>query len=393
MEKIFLIVNPGSTSKKYALFRGMSPVADMRAGTAPAGMECVFRSGSVTETKTGPAAAYDKALPEFLEWAKNKGLLGAREEFSASGIRVVAPGTAFQTHAAIDRAYMEALRTVRETAPLHVDSLLSEIFALTDFLPALPLWGISDSAFYRGVPFTARMYAIARGDAKRFDIYRFGYHGLSVASVVGRAGELMNRDPGRTIVAHIGGGVSVVALSGRKPVAMSMGFSPLEGLPMGTRSGTIDPAAALAIGIRKHLNTNGLEAYLNKESGLLGLSGRTGDVASLLSLEKAGDNGATEALGYFVNALKASFGAYAAVLEGLDTLIFTGAVGEHAPVIRGRVCKGLSFLGIDLDEGRNQALTEGEGMISGGTARVGVWVIPTGETGEMARALISLVSR
>jgi acetate kinase len=273
--------------------------------------------------------------------------------------------------------------------PDHMPEAVRGIQFIAREFPALPQVACFDTAFHSSLPKVARMYALP-GRFYEQDIRRYGFHGLSYEFILG---ELRTLDAklaaGRIIIAHLGSGASMVAVKNGKSVDTSMGFTPLEGLVMSTRSGDIDPGLLLYLLAQEKMSPKELNRLLNKKSGLLGVSGTSADMRDLL--EKAShDARAADAVELFCYRARKYVGAYAAVLGGLDLLVFTGGIGEHAPAVRERICSGLEFLGIRLDSSRNEANAP---MISSSESRVNVRVIQTDEDRMIVRHVIAVLDR
>ncbi len=382
-EKI-LVINPGSASKKYALYEDGRELFYAHFETEAGKILLTTKTPAGEEKKNLEAGDFQLAIGHTLNLMTEKGIIAGKDDLSAIGVRVVAPGDFFLEHRPLDEKYLSKLREISLEAPLHILPTLKEIEAATSLFSDLPFFGISDSAFHRQMPAYARNYAIAGEDAARFDIYRFGYHGLSAQSVLRKLEENLGVMPARIIICHLGGGASVTAVKSGTSIENSMGFSPLEGLPMSTRVGNIDAGAIIHFAQKTGLTLVQLEDYFNHKSGLLGLSGKTGDVRELIKLEKDGDEKAALALNAFAYAVKKYIGSYFAVLGGLDILAFSGAIGDRSPIMRGRVCDNLGALGILLDEEKNNSTVEKMGFIHNSWSSVKIVVIPTDEMTEIA---------
>ena len=290
----------------------------------------------------------------------------------AVGIRVVHGGSRFVKPTRVDDAVVAAIRELVELAPLHNPAALEVIEETRKKMPGVPIVTVFDTAFHQTMPAVASTYAIPSD----LGIRRYGFHGISYSYVSSRV------DAKRHIICHLGNGASICALRDGRSVDTSMGFTPMEGLVMGTRPGDLDPGAILYL-LRSGQNAPNLESLLNHESGLRGLSGRTGDVRDLEAAAGNGDVRAEFALELFAYRARKYIGAYCAVLGGIDALTFTAGIGEHSASMRFRICQRLEFLGIELDETLNRAARTDERGISRG--RVPVWVIPTNEELEIAR--------
>jgi len=330
------VLNPGSSTLKFALFNDDTLAID----------------GKLDEIKTADA----------IHRVKGKNI-------DAVGCRVVHGGSKFVTPAVVDDAVIADIRDLVELAPLHNPLALQVIEEVRAALH-VPIVAVFDTAFHQTLPPVAANYAVPR----ELPIRRYGFHGISYAYIASRL-----RRP-RTIVCHLGNGASVCAMRDGISVDTSMGFTPMEGLMMGSRAGDLDPGAILYL-MRSGKSEADLDDLLNHRCGLLGVSGRSQDVRDL---EKAGDDRSKLALEMFAYRVSKYIGAYAAALGGLDALVFTAGIGEHSASMRRRICASLAFLGIELDDALNTAARTDERRISSG--RVEIWVIPTNEELEIARA-------
>ncbi len=270
------------------------------------------------------------------------------ESFDAVGHRVVHGGSRLTAAAVIDDEVLAGIREARSLAPLHNEVALETIAAARELLPAIPHVAAFDTAFHATLPPAGYRYPVPAAWFRNWGVRRYGFHGLSVAWSVRRAAELLNRRPEalRMIVAHLGAGCSVTAVDGGRSVDTSMGMTPLEGLMMGTRSGSIDPGAMLAALRPGRLSVDELEDVLDHRSGLLGVSGQTADMRTLLELEASGDPDASLALEIFVRRGAAGIAAVATALPSLDALVFTGGIGANAAPIRSQIAARLEVLGV-----------------------------------------------
>ena len=284
-------------------------------------------------------------------------------------------GTKFLKPVRVDDSVLADLDTLVPLAPLHQPHNLAAIRAVTRHAPALPQVACFDTSFHRTQPPIAQQFALPRKLTAE-GIQRYGFHGLSYEYIASRLRQVDPRAAaGRTVVAHLGNGASLCALHDGVSVATTMSFTPLDGLPMGSRCGAIDPGVLIYLMDRHGLDARALEHLLTNESGLLGVSGISSDMRTLLEKEST-DPRAAEAIELFVYRISRELGSMAAALGGLDALVFTGGIGEHAPPIRARVCHAASWLGIDFDPTPNE---QGVPRISSSPSRVSAWVIPTNE--------------
>lgn len=332
------------------------------------------------------ATASNPALDAIFDWLEQNGYLNG---LVAAGHRLVHGGVQFRKPLLLTPEVLAELEELVPLDPDHLPAALAGIHFISQRLPELPQIACFDTAFHTSLPTVARMYALPR---RFFDggIIRFGFHGLSYEYV---AGELAKLDgplaDGCVIIAHLGSGASMVALRHGKSVDTSMGFTPLEGLVMGTRSGDLDPGAILYLLEQGKMSPADLDKCLNKESGLLGISGATADMRDLLE-RSAHDPHAAEAVDLFCYRAKKYVGAYAAALGGLDLLVFTGGIGEKAAPVREKICEGLEFLGLHLDPQRNQSNAP---IISTPGSAVKVRVIETNEDLTIVRHVLSILHR
>ncbi len=370
MDKV-LIVNTGSASKKFALYEGGRELWRVHIEKENGDFVCAIIEPEKVEKTKISRKDFDQPVHFLRE--RLTGVPGA-------GVRVVAPGKYFLENRKIDNGFLKKLEAAEEQAPLHVAPALAVIGQLRRVVPKMKLFAISDSAFYADMPQNAKLYSLPSKVAEKFGIYRYGYHGISVSSIVGK---ITGNIPARVVVCHLGSGSSVVAVKNGKAFDASMGFTPLEGLPMGTRIGNIDAGAVIYLAKKTGMSPDELGAFFNQECGLLGLSGKTNDVRELLELEKKGDAKAAQALESFVYGVKKLIGAYAATMGGLDLLVFTATIGERSFIMRRRICAGLENLGVVLDDKKNNSVVSRDGFINTSHSRVKIAVLTTNELGEM----------
>jgi acetate kinase len=321
------------------------------------------------------SSSMKRAFYEFPRGA----VIAESEAIDAVGIRVVHGGSEFVTPVRVDDAVVAAIRKLAELAPLHNPIAVKAIEETRRAHPGVPIVAVFDTAFHQTMPPLASRYAVPSELAVR----RYGFHGISYSYVSSRV------DAKRQIICHLGNGASVCAIQEGKSIDTSMGFTPMEGLVMGTRAGDLDPGVLLYL-LRQGKSEADLDDLLNHRCGLLGVSGRSGDVRELESAAREGDARADFALELFAYRAAKYIGAYAAVLGGVDALIFTAGIGEHSASMRSRICSRLAFLGIELDEELNRAARNDERRISRGA--VAVWVVPTNEELEIARMTFQKLS-
>ncbi len=362
------VLNVGSSSIKYR-------VLDVESGE-------VFANGIVERIGEAGSGVADHAAALAV-------VLGELSDvpLDAVGHRIVHGGTRFVRATLIDDDVEREIEALSDLAPLHNPPGLAGIRAARAALPRLPHVAVFDTAFHATIIPAARDYAIDAEVAARTRIRRFGFHGTSYGYVSRAAAELLGRagDPElKLVVLHLGNGASATAVQGGRSVDTSMGLTPLEGLVMGTRSGDIDPAIPMYLAREHGYTTEQLDELLNRRSGLLGLAGRS-DMRELVTAAEAGDMQAAHALDIYVHRLRHYIGAYAAVLGGVDALVFTAGVGENSDYIRRRAVAGLEFLGLAVDPALNAARSAEPRAISPEGSRASVLVVPTNEELEIAR--------
>ncbi len=386
MDHVIVTANIGSASKKYALYSGETRLLEAHLEHDADGYLATITTGSGVNEEKISREQFDQAAAFVLGHLKN------HPAATAIGIRVVAPGSYFTVHRRIDDEYLARLARAQDFAPLHVGATLAEILELKKIFPETLLIGASDSAFHAAMPAAARRYALPEPLVKEYELYRYGYHGLSIGSVVQKLTGLPGGIPQRTIVCHLGSGSSVTALRNGTSVDTSMGYSPLEGLPMATRSGSIDPGIVILLAEKLSLPPREIEKKLNSDSGLLGLSGLSADIRQLLKAEKKGSEAAKLALDLFAYRVRTAIGAYAAALGGVDALIFTGTVGERSAVMRERITEGLEFLKLSLATRTNNNMLGGvDAVISKPKGRAAIHVIVADEAQAISEITHSLV--
>ncbi len=389
--KKYLIVNTGSASKKYAFYKGEEKVYSGHFEMEGSDLVITENFGADNQKTILDKNDYPRAVEVVLESLIKNNVISSKEEVDLVGIRIVAPGEYFLTNRFIDDIYLAKAADALEKVPLHLGPALLEIENIKkSFGDAMPIAGVSDSAFHATIPEHAKFYAIPIADSRRLGLCRVGYHGISVQSVVSKAQETLGNLPEKIIVCHLGGGASVTAVKNGESIDTSMGFTPLEGLVMATRVGDLDPGAVLYLSEKLNKDYKELGQYFNNECGLLGLSGKSSDIRELLTNEQAGDADSTLALKVYVHRLKQYIGKMAADLGGVDLLILAGTVGERSFVMRERICNGLEFLGLELDQNLNNKLVGIDAEISKVNSKAKILVIKTDEMEEIAKVTNNL---
>ncbi len=379
---LILTVNGGSSSIKFALFEAGEPPRRVKSGQ-------IERIGQATASlligdaapKHIAASDHAAAVHVLMEWLEAGAGPGA---LAAVGHRVVHGGPTYSAPQRITADMVEELRRLSPFDPEHLpeEILLTEAFHRR--FPDLPQVACFDTAFHHDLPRVARLLPIPRR-YEALGVRRYGFHGLSYAFLMEELARLAGVEAaqGRVILAHLGNGASLAAVHRGKSVDTSMAFTPAAGVPMSTRSGDLDPGLVSYLARTENMSAQQFNEMVNSQSGLLGMSETSSDMRDLLKCE-AQDLRAAEAVALFCYQMKKWIGAFAAALGGLDTLVFAGGIGENAPIVRSRICAGLGFLGIELEEKRNAA---NEDVISAAAGRVAVRVIRTDEELTIARSV------
>ena len=395
---IILTINAGSSSVKYQCFEMTDEVylakgqIDRLGSSSPN----LFyeRHDNVTYQTDVPPMEYEAVFPSIFEILLDteKGVLQNLNDIVAVGHRVVHGGSRFGNSALITSEVETAINQCVPLAPLHNPYNLGGIRACRQALPHAAHVAVFDTAFHQTMPDYAYMYALPRSLYERYDIRRYGFHGTSHRYISMRAAEILGRPLTslKLITCHLGNGCSITAIDQGKSVDTSMGLTPLEGLMMGTRCGDIDPAIIFHLMEEGQMSADTINQMLNRESGLLGVSGIASDVRDLFQAVAEGNSQAVLALNMFSYRVRQYIGKYAAVLGGLDALIFTAGIGENAPSIRATICENLEFLGVHLDEEKNQS-SEMEKAIHQEAAPVKLLVVPTNEELMIARDTLRLI--
>lgn len=382
--KRLLTVNVGSSSLKAVLY-ALEPAetvevraAAERIGISDSCLRILSAEGHLVLERSDDLPDHETALEALFAWLRTQGL---DEGLSAIGQRVVHGGSRYSAPTLITNTVLDELRSLVPLDTEHLPQALGVIESIQRVFPNIPQVACFDTAFHRKMPRTAQMFALPRSlwDA---GVARYGFHGLSCEYIIEELRTLSpNEADGRVVIAHLGNGASMTAVRHGIGVDTTMGLTPTGGLVMSTRSGDLDPGVLLHLMESRGLDAAGLSRLLNKESGLLGISGSSPDMKDLLERE-ASDPQAADAVALFCHQARKFLGALVASLEGLDTLVFTAGIGEHAPAIRARICEGFGYLGIEVDAERNARHAP---IISADSSRVVVRVIPTDEDLIIAR--------
>ena len=396
-----LVLNCGSSSVKYQLID-----MDQEFVLAKGSVTRIGMSGAVLTHKPHDRSEV-KVTGEILDHiiaiqyvitillSENHGVIKDKSEINAVGHRVVHGGEKFSKSVLIDRDVLREIRHLIDLAPLHNPHNIRGINAAMKTLPDIPHVAVFDTAFHQKMPPKAFIYAIPYVMYKKYSIRRYGFHGPSHLFVTCRAAELSNGklEDYKMISCHLGNGASVTAVDSGFSIDTSMGFTPLEGLMMGTRSGDMDPAVILHIMGREELTLHEANTLLNKHSGLGGVSGISSDMRDVIESAEEGNSNAKLAFDIYCYRLSKYIGGYAVAMGGLDHIIFTGGIGEHSPQVREKTCENLRFLGVELDTEKNSSTIGIEAEISSDHSKIKVMVIPTNEELVIARDTMSLIKK
>lgn len=379
-----LVLNCGSSSIKYQFIDTKEKVALAKGVVERIGMSSAVLSHSrydgdgikIVGEILDHTIAIEYVLGVML--SKNHGVIDDKEDIEAVGHRVVHGGETFSDSVLITDEVMQALQDNIELAPLHNPPNIKGIQAVKRILPNVPQCAVFDTAFHTKMPPKAFLYGIPYELYKKHKIRKYGFHGTSHSYVAHKAAEVLGKDIKelKIVTAHLGNGCSMSAVQNGVSVDTTMGFTPLEGLIMGTRSGDADPSLILYIMGKEGLSLSEAGTLLNKHSGLIGISGVSSDMRELVAAVKEGNKRAKYAFDIFCYRIKKYLGSYAAAMGGLDAFVFTGGIGENSSEVRAEVCADLQFLGIELDEEKNNSSAE---IISKPSSKIPVLRIPTNE--------------
>ena len=385
MESLVLAVNPGSASKKYALYKKNQLIAAVHFECVGDVVICDIRNDKRSVQLHDVAPSLDECSNLLMDVLRRQEFVAEQAVIAGIGMRVVAPSGYFLQNRFLDAEALAMLETQQAKAPLHIGTTLAELKKLQAIFTNIPIFLVSDSAFHASKPDVAWNYGISLDIADKHDIKRFGYHGISVESIVQKLAQTGQLED-KVIVCHLGSGSSVTAVRAGKSIDTTMGYSPLEGVLMATRSGSIDLTAAHELKKQLALDDAGLELLLNKSSGLLGISGFSNDIRELLEAEQAGNHRAHLALDMYCYAIKKAIGQMASILGGVDTLVFTGTIGARSAVMRRRIGEGFEFLNFAIQPSLNDAVYEPQTptKINPRTRQKNIFVVTTDESFEIA---------
>ena len=387
-----LVINAGSSSLKYQLIDMQTEAALLKGVCERIGLE----GGTLTQKNSDKkelkieqdmknhTEAIELVLKAMVD--KEYGAISSINEISAVGHRVLHSGEDFHSSVLIDDEVVRICEKNAELGPLHMPGNIACIKSCAQVMPGVPMVAVFDTTFHSTMPEYAYMYGINYDDYKKYKVRKYGFHGTSHAYVSGRASALMGTDKIKTVVCHLGNGASISAVKNGKCVDTSMGLTPLEGLVMGTRCGDIDAAVVEYLMNKKGIDVHQMSKYLNKDCGVLGVSGVSSDFRDLEKAVKAGNERAKLAMDMFSYRVKKYVGSYAAAMGGLDCLVFTGGIGEHTEAVRSAVCADMEYMGLKLDEKKNiEPPRDTEVEIGAKNSKVRIFIIPTNEELYIAR--------
>ncbi len=392
-----LVVNAGSSSLKYQLF-------DMDSGNVLAKGLCerIGIDGAITHKCPGKPdystvadfpnhkAAIELVLSLLTD--KELGVIGSVEEIGAVGHRFAHGGEKLRTSSVLGDEEIKYLESIVELNPLHGPPAISGFKACKEVMPTIKHVGVFDTSYYSTIEDYAYIYPIPYELYEEYKIRRYGFHGTSHRYVAAQAAEMLGKKDAKIITCHLGNGSSITATVNGKSVDTSMGFTPQDGVPMGTRSGALDPTVPSFIMRKKGISADEVEKILNSKSGLLGVSGVSSDCRDVCAAAEKGEYRSQLALKILVHNIKKIIGSYVAEMNGLDALVFTAGIGENDRALRAKVCREMSYLGIEMDEEFNATCPRGENVdVSAKGAKVKTFVIPTNEEYMIALDTLNLV--
>ncbi len=392
---LVLVLNAGSSSLKYQLIN--PETTEVKASGL---CERIGIDGKLVHEAKGHKISKDIEMPthkeaieivlNFLTTGEDK-VIDSIEEIQAIGHRVVHGGEYFNNSVIINEDVISKIKSLIPLAPLHNPAHITGIEICMELMPETPNVAVFDTAFHQTMPASNYMYAVPYEDYKKHGVRKYGFHGTSHYYVSNEAKKMLDKEDSKVIVCHLGNGSSMCAVRDGKSIDTSMGLSPLEGLVMGTRSGDLDPAVINYLMERKNMTASEMINYLNKKSGMLGVSGVSSDLREIIEAAKNGDERANTAIDMKCNRIKKYICSYAGVLEGVDAICFTAGIGENADLIREKVCNGLEFMGVEIDEEKNKIRTDENREINKNSSKTKIYVIPTNEEYVIAHDTYELV--
>lgn len=379
-----LVINCGSSSIKFGFYGGDSNTLSVlrngevnAIGANPRLQAFDSKGSSIVDRQLAKGSNHTQAMSALLDWALTT---GTSRHIAAIGHRILHGGNLYKAPVLVTEHVLKQLDTLDPLGPLHQPHNLAAVRILAELMPEIPQVACFDTSFHSTLPKVANQFALPRWLYEK-GVKRYGFHGLSYEYMAGSLPEIIGKDAAmaRVVVAHLGNGASMCAMHGGRSVATTMGFTALDGLPMGTRCGDLDPGVILYLLDELHMNSEEIAKLLYKQSGLLGLSGISSDMQELLQSDA---ERAREAIDFYVYRINRELGALTAIMGGLDALVFTAGIGEHSAQIRSRVCDLAAWAGIRLDAHHNERHSL---CISAAESSVSVWAIPTHEELMIAR--------
>lgn len=394
-----LVINSGSSSLKYQLI-DMETEGVIAKGTC----ERIGIDGSkLTHKAKGTETVIEQAMPDHTVAValvlkaltdKETGVISSMQDIDAVGHRAVASGEVFKKPTLVTDEVLEKMEELCDLAPLHNPAAIVGVKACRAAMPNTPMAFVFDTSFHFTMPDYAYMYAIDYAHYEKYSVRRYGFHGTSHKFVSQEAAKYLGKKPEelKIVTCHLGNGSSITAVDGGKSVDTSMGFTPLAGVPMGTRSGDIDSAVVEYLAGKEGWTVSETLTYLNKKCGVAGISGVSSDFRDLTAAADQGNKRAKLALDMFAYACKKYVGAYAAAMNGVDCIVFTAGVGENTPCVRAAICENMQYLGLEIDNAKNAERNNGAIRdISGANSKVKVLIIPTNEELVIARETVELL--
>lgn len=394
-----LVINSGSSSLKYQLID-----METEAVIAKGNCERIGIDGSkLVHKANGKEIVWEQAMPDHNVAValvlkaltdKEAGVIASMDEIDAVGHRAVASEEVFTKPTLVTDEVMKKFEAIQDLAPLHNPASIIGVRACLAAMPKTPMALVFDTSFHFTMPKHAYMYAIDYAHYEKYKIRRYGFHGTSHKFVSGEACKYLGKKPEelKIVTCHLGNGSSITAVDGGKSIDTSMGFTPLAGVPMGTRSGDIDPAAAEYLAKKEGWDISEAMTYLNKKCGMAGISGISSDFRDLTAAADKGNERAKLALDMFSYSCKKYVGAYAAAMNGVDCIVFTAGVGENTPCVREAICENMQYLGLEIDKEKNLEKNNGAIRdITGKNSKVKVLIIPTNEELVIARETVDLL--
>ena len=393
-----LVINAGSSSIKYKMIEMIERKVIAKGSVERIGIKgaALMHSpaGQPEVTIEKPIDNHKEAIQEVLHALTDKthGIIKSMDEISAVGHRVVHGAEMFTDSVLIDEKVIEAIKECSELAPLHNPANLMGIEACRGIMPSVPMVAVFDTAFHQTMKRHAYLYGLSYEAYTKYRVRRYGFHGTSHKYIANRYAEIVGKDIKdlKIITCHLGNGSSLAAVDGGRSVDTTMGFTPLEGIVMGTRSGDIDPAIVPYLMDKMNMSLEETISYLNKDCGVYGLSGVSSDFRDIQKARREGNERAAAALEVFCYRMRKFIGAYAAAMGGVDTILFTAGIGENDHLIREWSVEGLGFLGVEIDDEANQKAYRNEMRISSAQSKVDVWCLPTDEEMAIAKETYAL---